>query len=86
MSGFVAGHFRLYAELTIGAGMRGLTREEAERRYIETVGQVLTTEQFPHVAAAFAAAAEAPPTDDRADFEFGLARILDGVEAMAGRG
>jgi AcrR family transcriptional regulator len=85
VAGFVAGHFRLYAELSAGALARGRTREEAERRYMETIGQVIGTARFPHVASAFAAASEAPSTDARADFEFGLARILDGIEVMGRR-
>ena len=83
LSGYVLGHVRLYADLTQGARVRGLTREEAERRYMETIRRVIDTALFPRVAAAFEAASAVPSEDARADFEFGLARILDGVEAMA---
>jgi AcrR family transcriptional regulator len=85
LSGFVLGHVRLYADLTQGARARGLSREEAEGRYVETIRQVIGTERFPHVAAAFMAMSAVPAADARADFEFGLARILDGVEVMARR-
>jgi AcrR family transcriptional regulator len=82
LGGFVLGHFRLYDDLTRGARVAGMTREEAERRYMQTIGQIVDTSNFPRVAAAFAAARTDPSTDARADFEFGLARILDGVELM----
>jgi AcrR family transcriptional regulator len=86
LSAFVAGHFRVYADLTAGARAGGLTREEAERRYLETIGQVIDTPRFPRVTAVFAAASAEPSSDVQNDFEFGLARILDGVEVMAHRG
>ena len=83
--GYVNGHFRLYDDLTQGARARGLTREEAERGYFETIGRVIDTARFPNAARVFAAASAAPRTDAVADFEFGLARILDGVKALAAR-
>ena len=42
--------------------------------------------RFPRTAAAFAAVAELAATGTvREDFEFGLARLLDGIEAMQSR-
>jgi Tetracyclin repressor-like, C-terminal domain len=81
----VLGHFRLYDDLTQGARTRGMTREQAEREYLETVDRVLDSERYPNAAAVFAAAGSAPATDSNEDFEFGLARILDGIEQLAGR-
>ena len=52
----------------------------------ETIGRVIDPARFPLVAAAFDAVREPPLTDDaRADFEFGLAMIIDGVQLMVSR-
>ncbi len=83
LAGYVSGHFRLYDDLTQGARARGMTREEAEHGYFETIGRVIDTARFPIAAQVFAIASAAPRTDAVADFEFGLARILDGVEVLA---
>src|SRR5690606_41702840 len=85
LGGYIHGHFRLYDDLTKGARARGLTREQAERDYFVTIGRVLDTERFPGAAAAFDAVRAAPATDARQDFEFGLMRILDGVEVLSRR-
>lgn len=78
------GHSRLYGELTRASSARGLSLGEVERQYGELIGQIVDPTRFPHVAAGFAAMASDPPTqsDAAADFEFGLARILDGVAAL----
>jgi AcrR family transcriptional regulator len=83
IAGYVMGHFRQYEDLTHGARSRGLTREEGERRYFETAQQVVDASRIPNVAEAFAAIGSGQATTAQSDFEFGLARILDGVEAMA---
>ena len=47
------------------------------------IGTVIEPTRFPRTAAAFAAVADMAATDVvREDFEFGLARLLDGIEAM----
>jgi AcrR family transcriptional regulator len=45
LAGYIVGHFRLY-DLTKGARARGLTREQAERGYFETIARVLDTRRF----------------------------------------
>ena len=86
ISGFVLGHFRLYDELARGAAAGGLSRLGAQQRYADTIRMVIEPIRFPRTAAAFAAVAELAATDTvREDFEFGLARLLDGIEAMLPR-
>jgi AcrR family transcriptional regulator len=85
IAGYVSGHFRLYDDLTKGARARGMTRQQAEREYFETLGRILDSDRFPNAAGAFAAAGSVPATDAVEDFEFGLARILDGIEQLADR-
>ena len=82
LSGFVLGHFRLYDEIGRAARAHGLSPTEAERSYISVIADLVDPSRFPNVAAAFAAIDDAQLGDPGADFEFGLARILDGVEAM----
>ena len=82
LSGYVLGHFRLYNELSVAASAAGTTREAEERRYVETLLGYLEPERFPRLLTAFAAMAGAESESDRADFAFGLGRILDGVEQM----
>jgi AcrR family transcriptional regulator len=87
LAGYVSGFFRQNDDLTRGARLRGETREEAERAYFEVAGQVVDPERFPNVAEVFAATGSellSTPAPE-SDFEFGLARILDGVEALARR-
>ena len=86
LSGFVLGHFRLYDELARGAAAGGLSLEGAQQRYAEMIGTMIEPTRFPRTAAAFAAVADMAATDAvREDFEFGLARLLDGIEAMLPR-
>jgi AcrR family transcriptional regulator len=83
LSGFVLGHFRLYDELARGAAAGGLDLIGAQQRYADTIRMVIEPTRFPRTAAAFAAVYELAATDTvREDFEFGLARLLDGIEAM----
>jgi AcrR family transcriptional regulator len=85
ISGYVLGHFRLYQELAGADLARGTSRHEAELGYAELIQQLIDPARFPLVAAAFASAAAMPDGDPAADFEFGLARILDGLELMRPR-
>ena len=83
LSGFVLGHFRLYDELARGAAAGGLSLEGAQQRYAELIRTMIEPTRFPRTAAAFAAIADLATTDAvREDFEFGLATLLDGIEAM----
>jgi AcrR family transcriptional regulator len=82
LSGFVLGHFRLYDELSRGAAAGGLNLEGAQQRYAELIRTMIEPTRFPRTAAAFAAIADLGTTDSvREDFEFGLAMLLDGIEA-----
>ena len=82
LSGFVLGHFRLYDELARGAAAGGLSLEGAQQRYADVIRTVIEPTRFPRTAAAFAAMADLATTDAvREDFEFGLATLLDGIEA-----
>jgi AcrR family transcriptional regulator len=83
LSGFVLGHFRLYDELARGAAAGGLSLEGAQQRYAAMIQSMIEPTRFPRTAAAFAAVANLTTTDTvREDFEFGLATLLDGIEAM----
>ena len=83
LSGFVLGHFRLYDELARGAAAGGLNLIGAQQRYADTIRTVIEPTRFPRTAAAFTAVADSAASDTvREDFEFGLARLLDGIEAM----
>jgi AcrR family transcriptional regulator len=87
LAGYISGYFRQNDDLTRGARSRGMTREEAERAYFEVAVQVVDPERLPNVAAVFAAAGSEllAMSSPETDFEFGLGRILDGVEAMVRR-
>ena len=86
LSGFVLGHFRLYDELARGAAAGGLSLQGAQQRYADLIRAVIEPTRFPRTAAAFAAVAEQAASGTvREDFEFGLARLLDGIEAMLPR-
>ena len=83
LSGFVLGHFRLYDELARGAAADGLDVIGRQQRYADTIRMVIEPTRFPRTVAAFTAVAELAAADTvREDFEFGLARLLDGIEAM----
>ena len=61
----------------------GLSLNGGQQRYADTIRMVIEPTRFPRTVAAFAAVAELAATDTvREDFEFGLARLLDGIEAM----
>jgi AcrR family transcriptional regulator len=85
LAGYVGGHVRLYDDLTRGARARGLTREQGEREYFATAIELLDHDRFPNASAVFAELSTVTGADSRDDFEFGLARILDGVETLAAR-
>ncbi|MDR7274848.1 TetR/AcrR family transcriptional regulator [Catenuloplanes atrovinosus] len=58
--------------------------EEMRRGYTDLMRALVTPDRFPHLAGAiedgaFAATAESEVAVEGADFEFGLARVLDGI-------
>jgi AcrR family transcriptional regulator len=77
LSGFV----RNWAGLT--AGIRAAGDRRAPIRYGSALTRLIDERRFPAVAAAIAAGAIDDERDDAdAEFDFGLDRVLDGVEAL----
>lgn len=85
LASYVRSHHRLFAEMGEAAEQEGRSLKESEQRYMQVLRQIVDPVRFPHVAAAFAEGSAQPGLDDvRAEFEFGLGRILDGVAQLIG--
>jgi AcrR family transcriptional regulator len=86
LAGFVLNHRRLYDDMARASSAEGRSLEDSGRDYAELLGQLIDPTRFPNVAAAFAEGGSEPGADDaRDEFEFGLARILDGVAHLVER-
>jgi AcrR family transcriptional regulator len=84
VSGFVRNAATLEADIAAAAAGAGGSPDEAGAAYSALLLKLIDAGRFPALHPIVAAGVfEGPATTD-ADFEFGLQRILDGVEARAG--
>jgi len=80
VNGFVRNESLLTADLEIAASASGSPVEPTA--YGTVLSELLDPARFPALTAVIAEGAFAGPDDPDAEFNFGLARILDGVEAL----
>jgi AcrR family transcriptional regulator len=80
LSGFVRNDVTLNLDLAAGAG-----GEQVMPSYARMLGALIEGGDFPALAAALASGALEDEDDPDSEFEFGLARILDGVAALIAR-
>lgn len=80
---YVRGEAQIRAGLRVTSGHSSWNSQETRAWYGRTLARLIDAERFPALASVVAAGYFAP-SDDNADgttdFDFGLARILDGVE------
>ncbi|MFI1201979.1 TetR/AcrR family transcriptional regulator C-terminal domain-containing protein [Streptomyces sp. BHT-5-2] len=81
----VSGHIRAMAQVSASMGLGSARAKEPEAVMSAALNELLVgrSERFPALAAAVADAAESRSRDQA--WEFGLERILDGLEAYVGR-
>lgn len=86
LSGYVRSVATLSREITAGYELAGSSPDEIGEQYEAMLGQLVTRERFPHLHdALFAGLLSDGSAEDELEFEFGLQRILDGVEAHVAR-
>ncbi|WP_166874007.1 MULTISPECIES: TetR/AcrR family transcriptional regulator [unclassified Salinibacterium] len=88
LSGYARNEAMLAAQLTQGRAQSGLTPDEAGQQYAAALGLLVTAERFPALAKLAASGVFTQPSD--VDFppemtQFGLDRILDGIDAHIAR-
>ncbi len=76
---------QLMRDLQRGLERSGSTDEQVAREYQQVLGQLVTEDRFPAVHAVLVEGLLDDEDDEVDDFEFGLQRILDGVEAYMTR-
>jgi hypothetical protein len=81
LSGFVRNDVTLDLDLAAGAG-----GTDVMPTYARMLAALIDGGDFPALAAAIASGALSDEDDPDNEFEFGLARILDGVAALIARG
>ena len=83
VSGYVRNVAQLTRDLSSQHARAGSTPAEVGEQYQLLLEQLVTRERFPHLYdALFAGLLTDGSAEDDLEFEFGLARILDGVEAL----
>lgn len=83
LSGYVRNVAQLRRDILSEQRRAGTSSAEVNARYQELLGQLVTRERFPHLHDALRAGLLTDgDEDDDLEFEFGLERILDGVEAF----
>lgn len=82
VTGFVRNEARLSADLAAAAERTGDGTEQSMASWARLLRKVTDPERFPAVSAALAAGELDAPGGPDDEFVFGLARILDGVEAL----
>lgn len=88
LSGYSRNWAQLMRDLERGLERSGKTDEQVARDYQQVLGQLVTEDRFPGVHAVIVGGLlnDEDDEDDEVDeFEFGLQRILDGVEAYMTR-
>jgi len=82
VNGFVRNQATLEADLLQAAQTSGVALEHAGAAYGRLLGSLADPERFPAIHAALAARAFDPPGPPADDVQFGLDRILDGIEVL----
>jgi AcrR family transcriptional regulator len=82
VNGFVRNQATLEADLLQAAQTSGVALEHAGAAYSRMLGGLVDPERFPAITAVLAARAFDPPGTAADDVQFGLDRILDGIEAL----
>ena len=85
----VDAYTRGFARVTVGLAQEqrrtGSNRAELDRIYASIFEKIVAGGQYPALSEAVAAGGFEPGTDVAEDFEFGLDRALDGIEAFVRR-
>ncbi len=84
LTGYVRNHVMLFSELGQFAGS-GSGPDEAMRGYVATLRDLDAAERFPALGRVLDAGVFDRADPPEVEFEFGLERILDGVEALVAR-
>jgi AcrR family transcriptional regulator len=82
VSGFVRNDASLEADIDEAAARAGVLVEEFMIGYGQLIGQLTDPAEFPHLHAAVATGALDDDDDLAVEFEFGLRRVLDGIELL----
>lgn len=82
LNGFVRNEATLEADLMQAAQASGMALEDAGAAYGRLLGRLADAERFPAIHALLAARAFDPPGTPADDVQFGLDRILDGIEVL----
>ena len=82
VNGFVRNQATLEADLLQAAQTSGVALEHAGAAYGRLLGSLADPERFPAIHAVLAARAFDPPGPPADDVQFGLDRILDGIEVL----
>ena len=82
VNGFVRNQATLEADLLQAAQATGVALEHAGAAYSRLLGSLADPERFPAIHAVLAARAFDPPGTTADDVQFGLDRILDGIEVL----
>lgn len=83
LSAYVRGAAQIASGISSAAMTRGMTDEAMASSYGRALTQVIDEGRFPRLAEVVTAGVfEMPEEEPNADFEFGLARMLDGMEAF----
>ncbi|NJK31536.1 MAG: hypothetical protein HC927_03425 [Deltaproteobacteria bacterium] len=81
LDNYVRGSARIHVGMAREQQRKHKTAHELDQVYARIFEQVATTERYPMIARALAAGMFTPSDPPRDEFEFGLARVLDGIEA-----
>ena len=82
VNGFVRNEATLEADLMQAAQASGIAPEEAGAAYARLLGSLTDPERFPAIHAVLAARTFDPPGTTTDNVQFGLDRILDGIEVL----
>ena len=82
VNGFVRNEATLEADLMDAAHASGVALEHAGAAYGRLLGSLAAPERFPAIHAVLAARAFDPPGTTADDVQFGLDRILDGIDVL----
>jgi hypothetical protein len=82
VDGFVRNHATLEADLTIAARASGTSPQDVGANYGALLARLTDAERFPFVHALLAAGVFAGDGTIGDDFQFGLDRILDGIDVL----
>ncbi|HEY2636016.1 MAG TPA: TetR/AcrR family transcriptional regulator C-terminal domain-containing protein, partial [Solirubrobacteraceae bacterium] len=82
LSGYVRNHVSLMGEVATNFLAAATTPDEAMRGYSDTLRALVAGERYPALRAVLDAGVFDRADPPEAEFDFGLERILDGIEAL----